>query len=87
MVTIKSVNFNNIKVKLETSSSQKITILEYEVDIGFGGKQMPVNMFKIVFPKTLMREPANYENKKTVLCAYNDSCIPQLGICKGNHYA
>ena len=29
-----------------------------------------------------MTGKANYKNKKTILCAYNNSCILQLSICQ-----
>ena len=43
---------------------------------------MPINMYKMLFPHTNVNKLNKSINRKIVLHAYNNSCIPQMGICK-----
>ena len=36
---------------------------------------------KFYSPKTTIAELVTSESYKVILCAYNSSCIPQLGVC------
>ena len=67
--------------KLKTKASQKTTILDYKINMGSDGNLIHINMLRTPFPKTPIAELNKYIDK-TSLCAYNNSCIPQLGKCK-----
>ena len=43
---------------------------------------MPINIFKMLFPRMLFTKLNKYINKKVRLCAHNNSSMPQLGICR-----
>ena len=43
---------------------------------------MLINMFKTLFPRISITDLIKYTDTKVVLCTYNNSCIPQLGVCK-----
>ena len=66
--------------KSKTSSSQNSTIILYKIDTGYDGNIMPINSFRILFPKK-KEQLVSSEDKITVLKAYNKTMIQQLGIC------
>ena len=55
-----------IVAKLETRSSIESTTLEYKIDTGSSGNLMLANIFKILFPKTVIVEQARYKNKRAI---------------------
>ena len=71
-VITKSFSFKSITplivTKLKTSSST-----------GSKSKVIPINMFKVLFPRTSLAELAK---KKVVLQTYSNSGVPQLGVCR-----
>ena len=56
--------------------------VQYKIDTGGNGNLMPVNMFKVLFPNTTIAHLNKCIDQKVILCAHNNSCIPQIGICK-----
>ena len=53
------------------------------IDIGSNSKLMPLNMFKMfLFSNTVIADLNKCIHKKVMLHTYNNSCIPQIGICK-----
>ena len=64
---MKSLSFNSIKLsvvtKLETSSRHKRTKIEYNEGTGSDGKLMSLNIFKILYPKTIMDNLARYNKQ------------------------
>ena len=55
-------------------------MLEYKVDASSNDNLVPVNMFKLLFPRTKMTKLADCKNTNLILCAYNNLCFPQLGL-------
>ena len=75
MVTIKSFNFNSIHSiivkRLKQSVAPQKPVLEHKIDLGRDGNLMPVNICKVLCPKTTMAELANYKNTNIIIFAYN----------------
>ena len=52
---------------------------EFKLDTGSDGNPVAIRMYKTLFLQTNIDE----SNKTIkVLCTYNNSCIPQMGICQ-----
>ena len=70
-ITIKLHNFIRIKsiivTKLETSSSQNKSQIAYKIYTGSDGNLRPLNAFKILFPKEIIKQLAKHKNKSSVL--------------------
>ena len=45
---------------------------------------MSLNILIDLFPQTPIAELAYNNNERVLLCAYNNLCIPELGICRLN---
>ena len=54
---------------------------ECKLDTGSGGNVMPIRMYKLHFLQTNIDALNKSIKKETVLCAYNNSFIPQMGLC------
>ena len=44
--------------------------------------QLAIKKFKVIFPDTEIADLNKFSDKKVVLHAYNNSCIPQMDVCK-----
>ena len=56
---------------------------KYKINIPSDGKLTPINMFKTLLPDTKSTNLNYSMDMKTVLHAYNNSSIPQMGVCMG----
>ena len=78
-------NFKSVRsviiAKLKTKCSQRSGACEHKIGIGSHGNLMLIRMYKMIFPHTDINELHKSINK-IVLCVYNTSCIPQMGMCK-----
>ena len=66
--------------KLKTKSSQRTHTCKCKIDTDSDGNLMPIRMYKMLFLHTNVNE-LNI-SKKIVLHAYNNVCIPQMGISR-----
>ena len=73
-----------IVTNVDTSSRQKKTKIEYKVDAGTDSSLMPLNVFEILFPIATVEQLIKHKDKSVMLCTYNKTCIPQLGVCSVN---
>ena len=62
-----------------------MTVSKKNTGTGSIDNLMPNNKFKILFPNTTTAGLSKCIHKKVVLHAYNNSDIPQIGICKVIH--
>ena len=63
-------------------SSQETEMFKFELGTGSDGNLVPIRMFRISFTQININELNKFINeKKIVLCTYNNSCIPQIVIC------
>ena len=57
-VAVESLTFNTIILfivtKLDTSSTQKRAKKDYKIDTGSDGSLIPLNIFKILFPRSII---------------------------------
>ena len=54
---------------------------KYKLDTGNDGNLMPIRMSKILFLQTNLEKLNKFTNKEIVLHVYNNSGIPQMGMC------
>ena len=72
-----------VVAKLKTRINQTSTVFEYKIDTGSGVNLVSIKMFKTLFLNTEVTELNKSVDKRIVLHVYNNSCIPEMAICKG----
>ena len=55
---------------------------KYKIDTNTDGNFMLIKMFKTIFPHTKITYVNNTMDRKIILHDYNNSCVPQMGVCR-----
>ena len=74
MAAIKSFNskHSTIVMRQKISTIQKFTVLEYKKDTDSNSNIMPVNVFKVPFPKSSYERTNQFQKQNVILYKYNN---------------
>ena len=86
VVRMKTFNFHMVRsvliTILKTKTNQNTAELDSIIDTSSDDTLMPINMFSKLFSRTPIAELKKYIHKEVTLHAYDNSSVPQLGVCR-----